>query len=88
MEKSRHVNREDAIRYTESVGGTHHHTSAKTGAGVAEAFTDVLKRAVAKKKAAAAGAAAAADRGPARTTLRITEDEPGAGGGGKGGCCG
>ncbi len=84
MEKSRHVDKEEALRYTASIGGTHHLTSAKSGAGINEAFTDLLKRVVARKKQAAA-AAGAGDKGPARTSLRIVEDEPGPAS--KGGCC-
>jgi Ras-related protein Rab-21 len=89
MEKSRHVDKEEALRYAASIGASHHLTSAKTGAGIGEAFTDLLKRVVAKKKKAAAQAAGA-DKGPARSSMRITDDEPGSGGGGagKGGCCG
>jgi Ras-related protein Rab-21 len=86
MEKSRNVNKEEAIRYTQSVGGSHHLTSAKSGAGINEAFTDLLKRVVAKKRAAAS-AAAGADKGPARTSLRIVDEEPGADAAQKG-CCG
>ncbi len=89
MEKSRNVDKEEALRYTASVGGSHHLTSAKSGAGISEAFTDLLKRVVAKKKQAAKQAAAAADRQPSRSTLKVVEDEPGSGSaGGKGGCCG
>jgi hypothetical protein len=88
MEKSRHVDKEEALRYAASIGATHHLTSAKTGAGIAEAFTELLKRVVAKKKKAAQQAAGQ-DKGPGRSSLRITDEEPGtSGGGGKGGCCG
>jgi hypothetical protein len=81
MEKGRHVDKEEALRYTASITGVHHLTSAKSGAGVTEAFTELLKRIVAKKKAAAARAPAA---GPQRQTVIIVDDEaprP------KGGCC-
>lgn len=46
MEKGRHVDKEMALAYTASVGGSHHLTSAKSGAGVTEAFTELLKRAL------------------------------------------
>jgi len=83
MEKGRHVDKEEALRYTASISGTHHLTSAKAGTGVAEAFTELLKRIVAKKKAAAAKAPPA---GPQRQTLIIVEDEPPRAK--AGGCCG
>lgn len=44
MEKSRNVRKEDALEYCKAVGATHYLTSAKSGAGVAEAFTELLKR--------------------------------------------
>jgi Ras-related protein Rab-21 len=44
MEKSRNVDAREALAYTASIGGTHHLTSAKTGAGIAEGFTELLKR--------------------------------------------
>ncbi len=72
MEKGRHVDKEEALRYTSSVSGTHHLTSAKSGAGVTEAFTELLKRIVTKKKAATAKAPAA---GPQRNTVVIVEDD-------------
>jgi Ras-related protein Rab-21 len=43
MEKSRNVNKDEALRYAASVGATHHLTSAKSGAGVAEAFSELMK---------------------------------------------
>ena len=85
MEKSRNVDREEALRYTLSVGGAHHLTSAKTGAGINEAFSDLLKRVVARKRRQAA--AAAQPQGPARQNLRIVEEDDGKGKGAKGGCC-
>lgn len=45
MEKSRHVRKEEALEYAASVGATHYLTSAKTGVGINEAFTDLMKRA-------------------------------------------
>lgn len=83
MEKGRHVDKEDALRYTASVSGSHHLTSAKSGAGVQEAFVDLLKRIVAKKRQAAANAPAPR---PQRQQLIIVDDEP-SGGKAKGGCC-
>lgn len=63
MEKNRHVDREEAIRYAQSVGAGHSLTSAKSGAGIEEAFSELMKRIVAKRRAAAG--AAAGGRGPA-----------------------
>ena len=48
MEKSRNVSAKEAAEYTASIGGTHHLTSAKTGQGIAEAFSELLKRACAR----------------------------------------
>ena len=45
MEKSRAVSAKEVADYAAAIGGTHHLTSAKTGAGVAEAFSELLKRA-------------------------------------------
>ena len=86
MEKSRNVDREEALRYTLSVGGVHHLTSAKSGAGIAEAFSELLKRVVARKRRQQA-AAASATQGPARQNLRIVEEDDAKVGGKKGGCC-
>ena len=85
MEKSRNVNKDDALRYTASIGGSHHSTSAKSGAGINEAFTELLKRVVQKKKSAAQQAKED-NKGPSRTSLRIVEDEPGSNA--QKGCCG
>lgn len=46
MEKSRAVSAKEVADYAAAIGGTHHLTSAKTGAGVAEAFSELLKRAL------------------------------------------
>ncbi len=43
MEKSRHVDKDEVLAYCASVGATHHLTSAKTGAGVNEAFTELMR---------------------------------------------
>ena len=74
MEKSRNVDREEALRYTLSVGGAHHLTSAKSGAGINEAFSELLKRVVARKRRQQA-VAASATQGPARQNLRIVEED-------------
>lgn len=44
MEKNRNVNAKEVLDYTASIGGTHHLTSAKSGIGIEDAFTDLLKR--------------------------------------------
>ena len=81
MEKGRNVDRETVARYTAAIGGSHHLTSAKAGTGVAEAFTELLKRIVAKKKK---DALAKPPQGASRNALIILEDEiPKA----KSGCC-
>ena len=49
MEKSRAVSAKEVVDYAAAIGGTHHLTSAKTGAGVAEAFSELLKRACIEK---------------------------------------
>jgi len=83
MEKGRHVDKEEALRYTASVSGTHHLTSAKSGAGVAEAFTELMKRIVATKKKERAGGSGGG--GVQRPTLTVIDDEPGSRK--KSGCC-
>ena len=39
----RHVDKDEVLLYCASVGATHHLTSAKTGAGVSEAFTELMR---------------------------------------------
>jgi len=82
MEKGRHVDAAEALRWTAEVGGTHHLTSAKSGAGVDEAFGDLARRIAARRKATAA--AEKTPLGPSRSTVRIVDDEPARP---KGGCC-
>jgi GTPase SAR1 family protein len=43
MEKSRNVDRDEALAYCASVGASHHLTSAKSGAGINEAFTELMR---------------------------------------------
>jgi hypothetical protein len=73
MEKGRHVDKEEALRYTASISGAHHLTSAKSGAGIAEAFTELMKRIVAKKKKER-GAAPSGPQG--RQTIMVVDEEP------------
>ena len=83
MEKGRHVDKEEATRYTASVAGTHHLTSAKSGAGVTEAFTELLKRIHARKRKQG-GRGGGGGGGAQRQTLSIIDDvQPTK----KGGCC-
>ena len=39
----RHVDKDEVLLYCASVGATHHLTSAKSGAGVSEAFTELMR---------------------------------------------
>lgn len=82
MEKGRNVDKEEALRYTASVSGAHHLTSAKSGLGVTEAFTELMKRIVAKKKKAGGGGMGGG--GVQRPILAVIDDEPARK---KGGCC-
>ena len=84
MEKGRNVDKEEALRYTASVNGVHHLTSAKSGAGIAEAFTELMKRIVAKKRKDR-GAGSAAPQG--RQTIMVVDEEPARKKAGGGGCC-
>lgn len=43
MEKSRNVDKDEALRYAASVGASHHLTSAKAGTGINEAFSELMK---------------------------------------------
>ena len=90
MEKGRHVDKEEATRYTASIAGTHHLTSAKSGAGVTEAFTELLKRIHARKRkqgggrGGGGGGGGGMGGGAQRQTLSIVDDvAPHK----KGGCC-
>ncbi len=84
MEKGRNVDKEEALRYTASVAGAHHLTSAKSGAGIAEAFTELMKRIVAKKKKDRGAGAPGAPQG--RQTIMVIDEEP-ARKKASGGCC-
>ena len=85
MEKGRNVDKEEALRYTGSIGGVHHLTSAKSGAGISEAFTELMKRIVAKKRKERGGAGGGgAPQG--RQTIMVVDEEP-ARKSAKGGCC-
>lgn len=44
MEKSRAVKADEVAKYVATIGATHHLTSAKLGTGIADAFTELLKR--------------------------------------------
>ena len=41
LEKNRHVNEQEAVKYAESVGASHFHTSAKSNRGLDEVFLDI-----------------------------------------------
>lgn len=41
--RRRHVDKDEVLLYCASVGATHHLTSAKSGAGVSEAFTELMR---------------------------------------------
>jgi hypothetical protein len=87
MEKGRNVDREEALRYTASINGVHHLTSAKSGAGIGEAFTELMKRIVAKKKRGAAGGGGGSGSAPqGRQTIMVVDEEP-ARKTKQGGCC-
>jgi hypothetical protein len=83
MEKGRHVDKDEALKYTASVSGTHHLTSAKSGAGVSEAFTELLKRIHARKKKARGGGGGGGGGSQRATVSIVDEVAPPK----KGGCC-
>ena len=74
MEKGRNVDREEALRYTASINGVHHLTSAKSGAGIGEAFTELMKRIVAKKRKDRGAGGGGAPQG--RQTIMVVDEEP------------
>ena len=86
MEKQRNVDKDAALQYTASVGGSHHLTSAKSGAGINEAFSELLKRVVARKRKSAQAGAGGKDAA-ARPNLKIVEDDEKGEAPKKGGCC-
>lgn len=43
LEKNRHVNEREAREYSESMGATHFHTSAKANRGLDEVFNDITQ---------------------------------------------
>jgi hypothetical protein len=76
MEKGRNVAKEEALRYTASIGGVHHLTSAKTGAGIMEAFTELMKRVVAKKRKERGGGGGQGAAPQGRQTIMVVDEEP------------
>mmetsp|Transcript_3695 Transcript_3695/g.4248 ORF Transcript_3695/g.4248 Transcript_3695/m.4248 type:complete len:242 (+) Transcript_3695:279-1004(+) len=53
LEKNRHVSEEEALKYAESVGAKHFHTSAKLNRGLDDVFLELSKK-VLKSKASVA----------------------------------
>lgn len=86
MEKQRNVDKDEALRYTQSIGGVHHTTSAKSGAGINEAFSELVRRVVAKKKKKQA-TSETESKAPTRQRLEIVDDSKPTAAAGKSGCC-
>eukprot|EP01036_Dinobryon_divergens_P029402 gene29402-38494_t len=49
LEKNRHVNEEEAVRYAESVGAVHFHTSAKANKGLDDVFMALAQKMLERK---------------------------------------
>jgi len=81
LEKNRTVSQEEAIKFVQSVGGTHHNTSAKTNKGINEMFLDITKR-ILEKKGDAHGAGGKRSSMVGGNTLVVDDAPPK-----KEGCC-
>lgn len=78
LDRNRQVTLAEASSYAESVGATHHNTSAKLNQGIEDVFLSMAKTLIEKKKF---------NQGPSRgggSSLLITDDEPQPS---KSGCC-
>lgn len=83
LEKNRHVSKEEAEEYAQSVGAKHFSTSAKLNRGIEELFLDVTKRMLdsrPKRQGGLGRTTVAGNQG-----LQITADEETQS---SGGCCG
>lgn len=85
LEKSRSVNEQEAIKYAESVGAKHFHTSAKANKGLDEVFTDLSQRML-ERRSEKGSKSSASGGGTNKQKLVIVDDAP-AGKPKSGGCC-
>jgi len=78
LEKHRTVNAEKAIEFANSVGATHHLTSAKTDKNLEETFVKLTEKMIAGRsaKGGLTQGGAGAGRGASRTPTIMLIDEP------------
>lgn len=79
LEKNRHVDEAEAVRYAESVGASHFHTSAKANRGLDEVFTALSQKMLerkGKKGGAGGGGGGGAASGPGGKQKLVIVDVP------------
>jgi len=79
---------QEVLAYAESVGATHHYTSAKQNMGLSECFNDLAKKMVERKKSKfGGGVSGLGGPGGGKKQKLVVLDDVEDGGGKKGGCC-
>mmetsp|Transcript_100444 Transcript_100444/g.197190 ORF Transcript_100444/g.197190 Transcript_100444/m.197190 type:complete len:206 (+) Transcript_100444:71-688(+) len=76
LEKNRSVNEADAIKYAESVGAVHMHTSAKANRGLDEVFESLAQKMLEKKNSGGGKAGGAGGSSGAKQKLVIVDAPP------------